>query len=154
MRHSLLAPPVLVNLPSLSSCWAYSLRVSKDNMDLDVHEGRTIWESARTTYTVDHLDARKQMDAHSGRQPGRYEQWILMRKGWTYIYEPQRGGGGQVTLDEQDIRYLESEWVRENIMGLGQAVSGGGVILDGSSVCENIAITAADGAGEVTREHD
>ena len=37
-------------------------------------------------------------------------------------------------------------------MGLGQAVSGGGVILDGSSVFENVAVAAADGVGEVTRE--
>ncbi len=66
------------------------------------------------------------------------------------LYEPQRGG--QITLDEQDIQYLESEWVRENVMGLGQAVGGGGVILDGSSVFENVAVAAVVGAGEITRE--
>jgi len=68
------------------------------------------------------------------------------------LYEPQRREGGQVTLDEQDIRYLESEWVRENVMGLGQAVGGGGVILEGASIFENVAVAAAEGAGEVTRE--
>ena len=55
-------------------------------------------------------------------------------------------------LNKQNIQYLKLEWVRENVMGLGQAVGGGGVILDGSSIFENVAVAAADGAGEVTRE--
>ena len=41
-----------------------------------------------------------------------------------------------------------------NIMGLGQAVGGGGVILYGASIFEKVAVAAADDAGEVTREHD
>ena len=39
---------------------------------------------------------------------------------------------------------LEDEWVRENVMGIGQAVSGAGcVILEGASIFENVAVAAA-----------
>ena len=67
------------------------------------------------------------------------------------LYHPQRGG--QVTLDEQDMRYLEDEWVRENVMGIGQAVGGTGcVILEGASIFENVAVAAAGRRSAVARE--
>ncbi|KIJ92373.1 hypothetical protein K443DRAFT_13655 [Laccaria amethystina LaAM-08-1] len=49
------------------------------------------------------------------------------------MYEPQVG---EVSLDEQDMRFLDEEWMQEQIAGVSQ---GGVVILDGKSVCDNVA---------------
>jgi len=66
------------------------------------------------------------------------------------MYETKHG---QVTIDEQDIRFLEETWVRENVMGVGQAVGGGGcVILEGKSVFENVAAAVAASGRQVSRE--
>lgn len=56
-------------------------------------------------------------------------------------------------MDEQDIKFLEETWVRENVMGVGQAVGGGGcVVLEGRSVFENVAAVVAASERQVSRE--
>ncbi|TFK31359.1 hypothetical protein BDQ12DRAFT_717051 [Crucibulum laeve] len=57
---------------------------------------------------------------------------LLMR-----MYEPQRGS---VMLDEQDVRFLDEEWMQMHVAGVGQGTQGGVVILDGMSVLENVAL--------------
>ncbi|KAF9045011.1 P-loop containing nucleoside triphosphate hydrolase protein [Panaeolus papilionaceus] len=52
---------------------------------------------------------------------------LLMR-----MYDPQEG---MVTLDERDVRFLEEQWVREQV---GAVQQGGCVLLDGRSVFENV----------------
>ncbi|KIM36272.1 hypothetical protein M413DRAFT_319602 [Hebeloma cylindrosporum] len=52
------------------------------------------------------------------------------------IYEPQKG---TISLDEQDVRFLDEEWMRTNVAGVGQQGASGVVILDGKSVFDNVA---------------
>ncbi|TFK31897.1 ABC transporter type 1, transmembrane domain-containing protein, partial [Crucibulum laeve] len=59
---------------------------------------------------------------------------LLMR-----MYEPQQGS---VMLDEQDVRFLDEEWMQMHVAGVGQGTQGGVVILDGKSVLENVALGA------------
>ena len=53
------------------------------------------------------------------------------------MYEPQEG---TISLDEQDVRFLDEEWMRANVAGVGQQGASGVVILDGKSVFENVAM--------------
>jgi len=53
------------------------------------------------------------------------------------MYEPQEG---TISLDEQDVRFLDEEWMRANVAGVGQQGASGVVILDGKSVYENVAM--------------
>jgi len=67
------------------------------------------------------------------------------------MYEPQQG---TISLDEQDVRFLDEEWMRSHVAGVGQQGASGVVILDGKSVLENVAaglVGHCDGR-EVTRE--
>jgi len=49
------------------------------------------------------------------------------------MYEPQEG---TISLDEQDVRLLDEEWMRANVAGVGQQGASGVVILDGKNVRE------------------
>jgi len=53
------------------------------------------------------------------------------------MYEPQ---SGTISLDEQDVRFLDEAWMRANVAGVGQQGASGVVILDGKSVFENVAM--------------
>jgi ATP-binding cassette subfamily B (MDR/TAP) protein 1 len=53
------------------------------------------------------------------------------------MYEPQQG---TISLDGQDVRFLDEAWMRENVAGVGQQGASGVVILDGKSVFENVAM--------------
>lgn len=56
---------------------------------------------------------------------------LLMR-----MYDPQ---DGVVMLDDQDVRFLDENWVRGHVGGVSQGF-GGVVILEGKSVWENVAV--------------
>jgi ATP-binding cassette subfamily B (MDR/TAP) protein 1 len=57
------------------------------------------------------------------------------------------GARGYVSLDEQDVMYLDEDWVRSKVMGVTQSTC---VLLEGRTVYENIACAAPDRA--VTKE--
>ncbi|KAF9531240.1 P-loop containing nucleoside triphosphate hydrolase protein [Crepidotus variabilis] len=72
------------------------------------------------------------------------------------MYVIQAGNGG-LTLDEQDVKYLDPEWIRKNVCVVGQSgggVGGGTVIIEGLSLFDNIALAAGEryAQGLVTRE--
>ncbi|KAF8990854.1 P-loop containing nucleoside triphosphate hydrolase protein [Cyathus striatus] len=50
------------------------------------------------------------------------------------MYAPQEGS---VCLDEQDVRYLDESFLRSHVGGVG-GTTGGGVVLDGKSLYENV----------------
>ena len=65
------------------------------------------------------------------------------------MYAPQQG---VVTLDETDVQFLDEDWMKGHIAGVGQQGASGVVILDGKTLFENVAIGArgqALGDGEV-----
>ncbi|KAF8802026.1 P-loop containing nucleoside triphosphate hydrolase protein [Phlegmacium glaucopus] len=64
------------------------------------------------------------------------------------MYEPQEGA---VTLDERDVRFLDEEWMRGHVAGVGQQGASGVVILDGKTLFENVAIGACLMDGEVCK---
>ena len=68
---------------------------------------------------------------------------LLMR-----MYDPQ---DGVVTLDERDMRFLDEEWMKRHVAGVGQQGALGVVILDGKILFENVAIVARIG-GSIRRE--
>ena len=70
---------------------------------------------------------------------------LLMR-----MYDPQ---DGVVTLDERDMRFLNEEWMKGHVAGVGQQGASGVVILDGKTLFENVAIGARLVKGEVQKEH-
>ena len=70
---------------------------------------------------------------------------LLMR-----MYDPQ---DGVVTLDERDMRFLDEEWMKGHVAGVGQQGASGVVILDGKTLFENVAIGARLMEGEVGREN-
>ena len=53
------------------------------------------------------------------------------------MYEPQQGS---ISLDEQDVRFLDEAWMRTHVAGVGQQGASGVVILDGKTVFENVAL--------------
>ena len=55
------------------------------------------------------------------------------------MYQPQQG---IVTLDERDIRFLDEEWMKGQVAGVGQQGAAGVVVLDGKSLFENVAMGA------------
>ncbi|KAF9521660.1 P-loop containing nucleoside triphosphate hydrolase protein [Crepidotus variabilis] len=72
------------------------------------------------------------------------------------MYAIQAGSGG-LTLDEQDVKYLDPEWIRKNVCVVGQSgggVGGGTVITEGLSLFDNIALAPGEryAQGLVTRE--
>ena len=69
---------------------------------------------------------------------------LLMR-----MYDPQ---DGVVTLDERDMRFLDEEWMKGHVAGVGQQGASGVVILDGKTLFENVAIGARLEEGQVRRE--
>jgi ATP-binding cassette subfamily B (MDR/TAP) protein 1 len=54
---------------------------------------------------------------------------------------------GHISLDEQDMMYLNEDWVRSKVMGVTQSTC---VLLKGRTVYENIVCAALDRA--VTKE--
>ncbi|KAF8154773.1 P-loop containing nucleoside triphosphate hydrolase protein [Crassisporium funariophilum] len=52
------------------------------------------------------------------------------------MYEPQHG---TISLDEQDYRFLDENWMRSHIACVGQQGGAGVVILDEQSILENVA---------------
>ena len=64
------------------------------------------------------------------------------------IYDPQEG---VVTLDETDMRFLDEEWIKGHVAGVGQQGASGVVILDGQTLFENIAMGARLVDGEVSK---
>jgi ATP-binding cassette subfamily B (MDR/TAP) protein 1 len=69
---------------------------------------------------------------------------LLMR-----MYDPQ---DGVVTLDERDMRFLDEEWMKDHVAGVGQQGASGVVILDGKTLFENVAIGARLEEGKVRKE--
>ncbi|KAF9531038.1 P-loop containing nucleoside triphosphate hydrolase protein [Crepidotus variabilis] len=72
------------------------------------------------------------------------------------MYAIQAGSSG-LTLDEQDVKYLNTEWIRKNVCVVGQSgggVGGGTVIIEGLSLFDNIALAAGEryAQGLVPRE--
>ncbi|KAF8965780.1 P-loop containing nucleoside triphosphate hydrolase protein [Flammula alnicola] len=61
-----------------------------------------------------------------------------------YTLDEARGDAGMVAIDEQDVRFLDREWVREWVGGVGQAGGAGVVVLDGKSVFDNVALGFSD----------
>ncbi|KAF8963802.1 P-loop containing nucleoside triphosphate hydrolase protein [Flammula alnicola] len=61
------------------------------------------------------------------------------------MYEPTKG---TVTLDERDMQTLDDAWVRENVACVGQ---GGGVVFEGRSVFDNVALAALAAGGQGQR---
>ena len=47
-----------------------------------------------------------------------------------------------MTLDERDIRFLDEEWMKGQVAGVGQQGAAGVVVLDGKSLFENVAMGA------------
>ena len=70
---------------------------------------------------------------------------LLMR-----MYDPQ---DGVVTLDERDMRFLDEDWMKEHVAGVGQQGASGVVILDGKTLFENVAIGARLPEGQVGKEN-
>ena len=70
---------------------------------------------------------------------------LLMR-----MYDPQ---DGVVTLDERDMRFLNEEWMKGHVAGVGQQGASGVVILDGKTLFENVAIGARMVKGDVGKEN-
>lgn len=62
------------------------------------------------------------------------------------MYQPQEG---VVTLDERDMRYLDEEWMKAHVAGVGQQGASGVVILDGKSLFDNVAIGARLTDGQI-----
>lgn len=52
------------------------------------------------------------------------------------LYTPQFG---EVCVDERDVRFLDENWLRSHVMGVGQGY-GGDVVFEGLTVSENIAV--------------
>jgi ATP-binding cassette subfamily B (MDR/TAP) protein 1 len=40
--------------------------------------------------------------------------------------ESPQPGNGHVTIDEQDLKFLDESWIRENVMLIGQGIGAGG----------------------------
>jgi len=55
------------------------------------------------------------------------------------MYDPQKG---VVTLDETDVRFLDEEWMKGHVAGVGQQGASGVVILDGKTLFDTVAIGA------------
>lgn len=64
------------------------------------------------------------------------------------MYDPERG---YVSLDEQDVLYLDEEWVRDKVMGVTQSTC---VILEGRTVFENIACAVPAESGRVVSREE
>ena len=64
------------------------------------------------------------------------------------MYDPREG---VVTLDETDMRFLDEEWMKGHVAGVGQQGASGVVILDGKTLFENVAIGARLLDGEVEK---
>ena len=64
------------------------------------------------------------------------------------LYDPQ---DGVVTLDERDMKFLDEEWIKGHIAGVGQQGASGVVILDGKTLFENVGIGARLAEGEVEK---
>ena len=60
---------------------------------------------------------------------------------------------GVVTLDERDMKFLDEEWMKGHVTGVGQQGFSGVVILDGKTVFENVAINASLMKSEIGREN-
>jgi ATP-binding cassette, subfamily B (MDR/TAP), member 1 len=41
-------------------------------------------------------------------------------------FQSPQPGNGHVTIDEQDLRFLDDAWIRENVMLIGQGIGAGG----------------------------
>ena len=65
------------------------------------------------------------------------------------MYDPQ---DGVVTLDERDMRFLDEEWLKEHLAGVGQQGASGVVILDGKTLFDNVAIGARLVEGDVWKK--
>ncbi|TFK17892.1 hypothetical protein FA15DRAFT_675726, partial [Coprinopsis marcescibilis] len=63
------------------------------------------------------------------------------------MYDCPQPNGGSVTLDEQNVLYLDDTWVRSKVMGVTQSTC---VILEGKTFFENIACAAV--CPELVRE--
>jgi ATP-binding cassette subfamily B (MDR/TAP) protein 1 len=63
------------------------------------------------------------------------------------MYQPQ---GGIILLDDTDLRYFNTTWVRGNVCGVGQGM--GDVVLEGKSILENVAMGVEGATKEMVEE--